>query len=163
MPDQPRVVIHLHIPKNAGTTLSRMLKIRYGVWPPHKLWKHAIRLGCYDVDHEDRLPTIAALSQRDRDRIRFFEAHAGYGVHHGLPHEPAYLTVLREPVDRALSVFYHRIEEGHLPENASLVDYVRSGDPQRVWWVDNAQVRYLASDDGEIVDVPHGTVDPAML
>lgn len=163
MPSPQQVVIHLHIPKNAGTTLSRMLKLRYGVWPPHKLYKHAIRLGCYDVEHEDRLDTIERLPERDRDIIRFFEAHAGYGVHHRLPGQPVYLTVLREPIDRTLSVFYHMIEEGHLPKDASLLDYVTSGDPQRVWWVDNAQVRYLASDDGDILDMPHGTVPDELL
>ncbi len=158
------LLIHLHIPKNAGTTLSRMLKLKMGVWPPHKLIRHRVRLGLYDVDGlDERIEAINALPAAQRRLVCFFEAHCGYGVHERLPGPCEYITVLREPVDRALSVYYHMIEEGHLAADVPLETYIREGDPQRVWWVDNAQVRYLAGERGDIVDAPHGTVDPGLL
>ncbi len=45
----------------------------------------------------------------------------------------------------------------------TLQQFALAADPQRVWWVDNAQVRYLAGTAGEIVDVPLGQCTRTML
>ncbi len=162
--NQRRVLIHLHIPKNAGTTLGRMLRMKLGLWPPSSLLHHSIALGYYHVPgYEERLAQISKLSDRDRKRIRLFEAHAGYGMHEYLPQPSMYLTILREPIDRALSVYYYRLKGGNIPMDTSIEDFVLRINPQRVYWVDNAQVRYLAAEGGKIVDVPCGQCTRMML
>ncbi len=45
----------------------------------------------------------------------------------------------------------------------TLEQFVLHSDPQRIWWVDNAQVRYLAGTGGDIVDVPRGECTRTML
>jgi hypothetical protein len=158
------LLIHLHIPKNAGTTLSRMIKIRLATWPPTRLLHNATTLGYYNVEgFQNRLDIIEKLSPAQRRRVRFFEAHCGWGVHERLPEPSAYFTMLREPIDRALSVYWHLKSRQRVPEDMSIEQFLLEGDPRRVWWIDNGQVRYLAGEGGTIVDVPHGTCDDAML
>ena len=100
------LLIHLHIPKNAGTTLSRMVKIGLLLRPPTNLLREQSTLGMYSTPGTDaRVEAIARLPERRRARVRFFEAHCGWGVHERLPRECAYFTLLREPNKRTLSVF----------------------------------------------------------
>ena len=41
------LLIHLHIPRNAGSTLGRLLRLKLGFWPPANLLHHAQTLGFY--------------------------------------------------------------------------------------------------------------------
>ena len=162
--DTTPLLIHLHIPRNAGSTLGRLLRLKLGFWPPTNLLHHVQTLGYYRLDgFERRLAAIRAMSQSARQRVRLFEAHAGYGLHEQLPQPSIYLTMLREPIDRAVSVFYYQRQHARIPDDMTLDQFVLAADPQRVWWVDNAQVRYLAGTDGEIVAVPHGQCTRTML
>ncbi len=159
------ILIHLHIPKNAGTTLSRMLKVHLLLHPPTRIIHHESVLGFYTTKGhaEDRIRRIEGESDRARRRIRFFEAHCGYGVHTRLPSPSLYITTLRDPVDRALSVFYFRKQQGDLPEDYDIERWLLEHPDDPVWHVDNGQVRYLASDDGRIIDCPVGEVSREML
>ncbi len=88
------LLIHLHIPRNAGSTLGRLLRLKLGFWPPANLLHHAQTLGFYRLPgFEQRLAAIAAMSNSARQRVRLFEAHAGYGLHEQLPKPSIYLTM----------------------------------------------------------------------
>jgi hypothetical protein len=158
------LLIHLHIPRNAGTTLGRMLRFKLGLWPPGRLLRHGRTLGFYRVGgFERRLERIAGLPPEKRRGVRLFEAHAGYGLHRFLPEPSLYLSMLREPVDRVISVYCHLRAEGLVDPAVTIEEFVLHGAADRVWWTDNAQVRYVAGEDGVIVDVPRGRCTRAML
>ncbi len=159
------LIIHLHIPRNAGTTLGRLLRRKIGTWPPWRVLRHRSVLGFYGRgDWARRLSAIEAMPPGARRRVRLFEGHFGWGVHERLPGPSTYVTMLREPVDRALSVYYHLRQERHIAPGVTLEEFSGGGaDPQRVWWIDNAQVRYLSGEVGRIVDVPRGKCTRAML
>lgn len=158
------LLIHLHIPKNAGTTLSRMLKVGLLMRPPINIMREQVCLGLYSVRHtEPRLRAIEALSERERRRVRFFEAHCGFGVHERLPSPNAYVTMLREPDKRLLSVFRFLKARGSIDPAASLDDFLRTEPTDPVWVVDNAQVRYLAGEHGLNDTRPIGSCTPEML
>ncbi len=165
MPADPiPLLIHLHIPRNAGSTLGRLLRLKLGFWPPSYLLHHFRTLGFYRLaGYEQRLDAIEALSASDRRQVRLFEAHAGFGLHERLRQPSTYLTMLREPIDRAISVFYYQRRHARIPDDMTLEQFVLHADPQRVWWVDNAQVRYLAGTGGNIVDVARGQCTRTML
>ena len=165
MPADPiPLLIHLHIPRNAGSTLGRVLRLKLGFWPPSHLLHHFRTLGFYRLaGFQQRLDAIEALSAGDRRRVRLFEAHAGFGVHERLPQPSTYVTMLREPIDRAVSVFCYQRRHARIPDDMTLEQFVLHADPQRVWWVDNAQVRYLAGTGGDIVDVARGQCTRTML
>jgi hypothetical protein len=165
MPD-PRhpLLIHLHIPKNAGTTLSRAIKLSIlGRSPARWLAQHRV-LGLYRVHPwEKRVRAINASPAAQRD-ARFFEAHCAFGVHELLPGPHRYFTVLREPVDRALSIYHYALQQRHIEPRVTLDAFVHSPTPfGRVWHIDNAQVRYLAGERGVIDDRPADRCDSAML
>ena len=158
------LLIHLHIPKNAGTTLSRMLKIGVLVRPPTHLLDRVHVLGYYPlVPWEKRIEKINTLPDRRRASIRFFEAHCGYGVQDLLPSPSRIITMLREPTDRTLSVYSFLKENGTIESGFSLEAFLEAPPKDRVWWVDNAQVRYLAGERGQIDQRPIGTCTSDML
>lgn len=158
------ILIHLHIPKNAGTTLSRMVKLRLVTRPPTRVLDHDTILGFYNVSGlDERLQAIEKLPPGKQKRVRFFEAHCGYGVHDRLPSPNRYMTFIREPIDRTLSVYYHCRKEGHIEPSVTLEDFLSRLPDNPVWQTDNAQVRYLAGENGLIDTRPHGEVDSAML
>lgn len=161
---KPPVLIHLHIPKNAGTSLSRALKLRLlGKNPLNWLRKSDV-LGKYDVHPWERRLEAIESSPRAAARVRFFEAHAGFGMHERLPEPHRYLTVLREPVDRALSIYHYLAQTGERDRTESIDDFIARRDPiGRVWHIDNAQVRYLAAERGVIDSRPPEQCDRAML
>ena len=155
----------MHIPRTAGTTLSRMLRMRFALQPASWL-HHARTLGYYHLGYarpehlEARLKRIAALTPRQRTGVRFFAAHAGYGLHERLPADmrgsARYLTVLREPVARVISTFHHLQREGRVPPDMNLRNYIDQRKHYGLFKFDNAQTRYLAGGAGVAVDEhPH--------
>jgi len=165
--DNPALIIHLHIPKNAGTTLGRMLRLRVARDP-----RNWARLGpALGLPHikgawTERAEALRALPERARRRVQLFDAHAAYGMHEALPggEDARYVTLLREPIDRTLSTYSYLREKGRMDPATSIEDFA-SGPPVRqpLWTVDNAQVRFLAGERGEIIDAPPGGVTRTML
>jgi len=160
---RPPLIIHFHIPKNGGVTISRLFKMKLGFWPPSHLLHHSTVLGFYSIHLSERIPKIQSLSERAKRRIRFVEGHAGFGLHEFLPQPSTYITMLRDPIDRAVSSYFYQRQEGHIPQDVSFEQWIARDDPTRIWFSDNPQVRYLAGEKGRIVDVPHGTCTEAML
>lgn len=153
------MLIHLHIPKNAGTSLGRAIKWRLLTRPPWNLPRHASVLGFYFVPgFEKRADRFRAASPSQRKRVRYFEAHCGWGADQRLGVEGRTFAWLREPVDRALSVHYHQREQGHVPRDLPLAEWIDAPPPTTIWHVDEGQVRYLAGERGRILDVPLGEV-----
>ncbi|MEO1583896.1 MAG: hypothetical protein AAFR96_04895 [Planctomycetota bacterium] len=158
------VLIHLHIPKNAGTSLSRAIKLRLLGRNPISWLRRSDVLGKYDVPGWERRLEIINASPTAASRVRFFEAHAGFGMHEKLPSPASYFTVLREPVDRALSVYHYTGETGERDAEETLDAFISRDRPiGRVWHIDNAQVRYLAATHGVIDSRPANECDRAML
>ncbi|MCA9296884.1 MAG: sulfotransferase family 2 domain-containing protein [Phycisphaerales bacterium] len=165
--DDAPLLIHLHVPKTAGTTLSRMLRLRLLRWPPSHWFDHTTVMGYYNVPWlEKRYALMRALPERRQRRVRFFGSHHfGYGVHEHLPsyRSPAYFTFLRDPLERAMSSYYFLRKEGRVPDGMSLPDFAHQPTPFRTFHFDNCQVRFLAGEHGDVVDVPFGACTTAML
>ena len=73
-----------------------------------------------------------------------------------LPAPNTVITMLREPVDRTLSVFSFLKQNGTISGGMPLEDFLESAPADRVWWVDNAQVRYLAGEKGQMTSFRRG-------
>jgi hypothetical protein len=158
------LLIHFHIPRTGGTTVGRMLKLRIALWPPARWWRHHQVLGLYRLKPwENRVERIAEMSERAKQRIRLFEAHAGFGLHELLPAPSRYLTFLREPIDRALSAYYYLVRKRFIPADEGMDEFLAREDPLRIWWMDNAHVRFIAGARGEIINVPTGRVTQTMF
>lgn len=155
------VLLFLHIPRTAGTTLNRVVRLKVdskreilvSAFRPSRSWQQF-------VAHARSLPP-ERLS-----RIRYFRGHFSFGIHEHLPKPARYITMLRDPVDRVLSSYFFFIKRLG-SDDVTIEDFVRKGreGDQRlhIGWTDNVQVRMLAAHDGEPVRVPIGSCTTDML
>lgn len=97
-PDVPRrrqffadhILIHTHIPKTAGSTLSTGIQAIVGA-------VHATDL------RGPRGTPLQELGQADMDDLHFVSGHVPYGIHRHFGRIPLYIAAVRDPVERAVS------------------------------------------------------------
>jgi Sulfotransferase family len=94
MPNKNETLIFLHIPKAGGSTMCKILRQHY---PPAE----TVTL---DIPGVARFKT---LSVAERGRYRLIQGHMYFGLHHFIPRASTYITLLRHPVERALSFYYY--------------------------------------------------------
>src|SRR5437762_5402232 len=88
----PDVLIFLHIPRTAGTTLARFLR---GKYRHSEVLEASHRFG---ETLAEQLPALRELRAASGDRIKLVVAgHAEYGQHQALSRAAKYITVLRTP------------------------------------------------------------------
>src|SRR5215208_4812897 len=114
------VVLFLHIPKAAGSTLMSTISYQYSTgeafdksgknptttvydgsyWPPFDIYNTCYPPYCTSELPDDRLYKASHMFSSQRDSIRAALGHFPFGLHQ-LVHKPfTYLTMVREPVDR---------------------------------------------------------------
>ncbi len=166
---QSEPLVFLHIPKTAGISFRRMLKFKILLNHPRSLVNVNLALGFFRIpDLDQRFVELARLDGNQRTRIHYVEGHQGYGVDDIIRRKTRYLTLLRNPVDRAKSTYYHLqrpdVKARHGVPDLGLVELVflknSWGDAH---YFDNCQVRYLAGDKGKPVALPFGECTRSML
>jgi hypothetical protein len=97
----PDALIFLHIPKAGGTTMYKILRQHY---PPAE----TVTMEIPDVVRFKTLPIA------ERKRYRLIQGHLYYGLHHFIPRASSYVTLLRHPIERAVSFYcYARRTSSH--------------------------------------------------
>jgi Galactose-3-O-sulfotransferase len=131
------ILIFLHIPKTAGTTLKVILLEQYG--RPGMVFVRA---------SADKFKEIADSTH---DGVKVISGHMAFGVHERLQQACTYVTLLRNPVDRVISHYYHVLRGRQHPLHEyvtsramSLEDYASSGISREI---ENGQTRLLAGED----------------
>lgn len=111
--NEEKPLIFLHIPKAGGTTLNRIISRQY---------KNNTIFDIGARPHEN-LQKFEKLSKMEKDKIRYLHGHVPFGLFDkSLPVTPNYITMLRDPVDRIVSFYYHILSR---PGN-SLYDEIKS-------------------------------------
>lgn len=147
--DETRGLVFVHIPKAAGSTFYEVVKRQY---PKGSL---------FHIDGEHILEDIEQLRTMppgERANMRCIFGHMPLGLHEYLAYPSDYITIMRDPVDRVISLYYYAkqmpdnyLHERVVSQNMSLEDFVTSGITREV---DNAQMRYLCGD--KAVDTIYG-------
>jgi hypothetical protein len=129
------VGIFLHIPKAAGTTLGNIVRWNYN----HGLVFRSIGL---QEDEE----YFRALSVEEKEKYSLIWGHFRFGIHQYLTKPYAYFTVLREPVDRILSLYYYirRSPEHYLYHQVKGMDLKEFVSYEHCSELADAQTRFLA-------------------
>jgi hypothetical protein len=94
--DQLTKLIYLHIPKTAGTTLRQVIARQYIDQKTFMFTEH----------HREEMRQFLAMSQSERDEFQCILGHVHYGVHRFWSDDAAYITLLRDPVERIISTYY---------------------------------------------------------
>ncbi|MBI4259639.1 MAG: sulfotransferase family 2 domain-containing protein [Actinobacteria bacterium] len=118
-------LIFLHVPKTAGSTLyqvfgrqfrrSQIFVPRGGGGLGKTAYLRHVVVGDMEpivqhgLDRNRReVERLRALSPESATRIRVLLGHFWFGIHEALPGTATYVTMLRDPVDRVLSLYQHR-------------------------------------------------------
>lgn len=142
-----RVVIFVHIPKTAGATVHRILERE------HRGGRtETVRMLDRALEDFPRLLTDVADPE-----LTLVKGHVPYGVHRYLTGPPAYVTMLRDPVDRVRSLYqFARTEPRHplhdevRQQDMTLYDFVASGIDRDQ--TDDGQVRQLVGAPGRTLN-----------
>ncbi|MGA5688520.1 sulfotransferase family 2 domain-containing protein [Cytobacillus pseudoceanisediminis] len=88
-----RILIFMHIPKTGGMTLKRIIKRQY---PENKILK--------DITDGRISEFKKTVSEKE---IQFVFGHLSFGLHMHTSQPCTYVTMIREPIDRVISMYYY--------------------------------------------------------
>jgi len=130
------VVVFLHIPKTAGTTLRYIIQHQHQYKPQEICELYGLGAKTYS----ERLNKLKELSTVGKKGVRVINSHLGFGLHEYLASPYTYITFLRNPVDRVISFYYYlqRTQKEKF-QNISLQDYACNN-----WTAKNGMTRYLS-------------------
>ena len=134
-------ILHLHIPKTGGSTLNKYI---YHQWrsKEHRVDENGyLHSGIYYYPYgffSNSGATVPVDVQRtlSSTELRAVVGHFRFGLHQYVTSPWTYVTLLRHPVERIISLYYHLKLEDHL----SLAEFVESDSYIEV---DNDQTRRL--------------------
>ena len=166
-PDRNGVIAFLHIPKTAGTTLNSILARQY---LPHETHEIMMRGMSWLVPGPAIVPRpLIAFSKIRRlksalkggRKVRIVHGHFDLSIRKALPADARLFTLLRDPVERAISHYYHYRRQTSDPIHAlamrsTLTEWVGACGLVEM---DNGQTRRLAGE----MNLPCGCVTPGML
>lgn len=148
------VIVFYHLPKSAGTTLNRILRHNY----------RRDEMAESGPNTQEFVAELKTWSPERLAAIRFLQGHYPWGLHEMLPQRARCFTILRDPVERVLSHFYHAQRQPDYflydliqDNNGSLPKLLESGIPLMM---NDGQVRLLS---GVYADPHMGEVTEAML
>jgi len=135
-----KTLIFIHIGKAAGTTTKTIIG--------HQFQRDSIFNidGSSPQNTEKSINEFKSLPEIDKAQIRLISGHMSFGLHEYLSQPSTYFTILRNPVERVISDYYHVLRTpAHFlhaevtTKNMSLKDYVKC----RMTWTWNGQIRLL--------------------
>lgn len=126
-------LIYLHIPKTGGTTMMDILQANYGD-------------GYRRVANYGQRESFWRDSDECKRTIRCLTGHLAFGVHRNLPQTAVYVTMVRFPLERVISLYtYIRSRPQHTSHKLAvfrtLADFVTE---RVVAGTENGMTRFLA-------------------
>jgi sulfotransferase famil protein len=106
------VIAFLHIPKTGGKTLEFCI---YDQWSEEEYYvdkTNNLHAGIYYYPYGFYDKNFSLLEEDDRDilarnDLRAVMGHFCYGIHRHITKKTQYVTLLRNPVERAISLYHH--------------------------------------------------------
>jgi Galactose-3-O-sulfotransferase len=156
--------IFIHIPKTAGTTLRSIIEDHF---PAEQLY--FIYIG--NASHPG-MDEFLALTEAEKKQIKIFCGHQAFGFHRHLPQPCKYITVMREPVERTVSLYHHLLQEKHARHDQSVADMQRRIKSENLTLegfvssgitldTDNAQTRILSGESPDFGQCGRDTLEKA--
>jgi hypothetical protein len=140
---EQKTLLFLHIPKTAGTTLNRIIEQQFNPLRIYTLEGMRVE---WSIGHFKR------MSEHRRAWFRAIKGHLSFGFDRYVPRPSAYITFLRDPVERSISAYYYEKERVRTAfhrrvkrENLDVLTFL-----DLTPWDNNLQCKMLAGVDREI-------------
>ncbi len=137
--NQTDCLIFLHIPKAAGSTLHQIIDRQY---------KSELIFTIDPTNAKASKDKLSLLDEVEKSKIKVVKGHMSFGWHKILPHNYTYITMLRDPIERVISLYcyilsypQHYLYDLLIEKNMSLRDFVQSGISAEI---ENCQTRLLS-------------------
>ncbi|NRA27738.1 MAG: sulfotransferase family 2 domain-containing protein [Pseudobacteriovorax sp.] len=136
---EKRTLIFIHIPKTAGTTLVRRIKLNFK--------NNALALPTDNL--RSKIENIRDFPN-DYEKYRFIHGHCPHGLGRLLANDSKSITLLRDPVERVISSFYHikRFSQHPLHHEVSKMNVVDFSQNQHWPQFYNSSTRLLGAEMG---------------
>lgn len=139
-PSPQKMIIFAHMPKAAGISLRETMKMQYGGDKVHEI---------YPLNKEEALYKLETMPLAEILNKRVITGHEVWNLHQWVPIPFLYITVLRHPVDRVISLYFfiralpsHRLHQKLTEKNLSIEEFLEWDEGSR--GVRNLQARLLA-------------------
>lgn len=130
--------IYLHIPKNGGTTTQSYVR---------KVCDYPSQYHIKPNDVVNNTLEFYNLPQSDKLKVKLVRGHIKFGFHELVQGESKYISILRDPVDRTISQYFHAKRHPHhahyraiTEKGLTILDYI---DPNSNYIKSNMQTRYI--------------------
>lgn len=137
-PNESPTLLFVHIPKTAGTAVRTLFERRFD----------SERLALlYDRPPGMPLTQFLEVPQFARDRFQAVVGHFAFGLHHFITKPVRYITFLRDPVERVVSLYYHNVHRAsrhHDQIHAEGIDLGRFVRDRVSYQVENSMTQFLA-------------------
>jgi len=151
--ERTRLIVFVHIMKTAGTTLLSIIRHH-----------HASGEESYKINYNGSSKQVRRLKKvlkQQRDSLRLVHGHMDFSWSSLMPPDARFITMLRDPVQRVISHYYHYRREEVSPIHplamrSSLLQWVRDCGIDEM---DNGQTRRLAG----AMSLPCGQVSSKTL
>lgn len=159
-------IIFLHIHKTGGLTLQRILRQKYAPNTAQRGYRF-LRNTLSSNEHEVYSDLESCLKAKKAEDL-YFAGHINFGVHELLPKPYTYITILREPVSRLISLYYYSVKETNSYYHSVAKKYSCLEDfllHSNLLELDNGQLRFIygGGKDYFINRTPFGECTGAML
>ena len=152
--NQKEAVVFYHLPKTAGTTLNAVLRQNY----------QGDQIVSPGIDTHAFVAEFAKWPEEKRRDIHLLQGHFPFGFHDLLPLPNRYFTILRNPIERTISYYFHAMRDSQHylyelihQDKMSLKTLIESGE---ALMMNDGQTRLLSAVWG---DVPVGGITDEIL
>ena len=144
--------LFLHVPKTAGTTLREII---------NRQFRPDLVYAVYDTDPAFHgLDDLKRLTPEQWSGLRVVLGHLDYGVAAWAPPESRFVTLLREPHDRVISLYHHQMTLYRSPEQRlAIPDHIVG---RKMIQCDNHQTRILSGENPDFGGCRQSMLDRAI-